>query len=482
MPVAVNVRRIPIHVFIPPQEHPDYKIEVIRTDSTTDNVTDNVTDFSFIKQATSGVGDFTVTIDNGNEEYSYVWDNGNTVYLYIDYGTPTSKRFTGKIDKISGQHNNIVLKGRHKAGEILEVTVTKDYSNIEASVIFKDLIDTYLSGFTYTNVATSTTNVTIKWSQKPLMDCFKDLCDRAGFDFFADADLDFHFFEAKSVMNTEEAVVHNDNLFETSDFGEDISQVRNRIIVYGQPLENTTLMHTAEDTDSQDTHGLKEMIVSDTNLTTYEQVKERAEAELTIGINPPIIGDLTSFMLPSIEAGELLRISDPANTVAPSAYKVIKVEHKYDGFPQSIVTIEKERVDLSSVMKSRYVSAQEQSDIVNQYEMRYSYNLDFNDDGNTDSHDGTSVSEGFLISSGGSGTFTSASRIATADITQAQIIVTGSGLEGTEYWLSNDNGISYESIDKNELLTFSSTGKQLKIKIKINSATTQLDSLCILYK
>jgi len=480
-----SIKKIPIHVWIPPQEHPIYKVEVIRSSGTVDNITDDIISGEVTDGATEVIGSFKFKIDNSASQYTDLWTGGETVNVYMNYGTEaTEKAFSGLIEKVSKIEHNIQISGRSHALKLLNITVTKQYENTETSEIIKDLISNYASEFTTNNVETSTTNLTVSWNQKPLWDCIKELCYAADFDCYVDANKDVHYFKSGSKTNTTEAMVHGDNIIEVSDFAEDISQIRNRIIVYGQDIGGLPSVYTAEDEESIAKYGVKEQIITDTNLTTVDALRDRAEAELKRLKDPPIVGEVKSIGTPTLRPGEKLRISYPDSGIPPNAYKIISYTHSFEGMLFTKVKVQKFAVTIPKIMKQTIENQQNISDIKNPYELRYSYNFTFDDDSQIESHYHTEISNGVLklISGYSSGTMVSKSKTHFSNITQAHLKVTGSGLGGNiEYQLSNDNGNTWEKVNPDELHVFSSTGKKLKLRIILNSSSAQIDSVAILY-
>ena len=484
---VLNLKKIPIWVWIPPAALPCYRVTITRRDGTIDDITDIILDGSYKDGVTETIGSFTILIANGNNNYTGVWIGNEILKVYIDYGTSaTTLRFRGRIEKISYPNNNVKIIGRSESLKLTTITVTKSYTNQETSTILTNLVSSYASDFTVSNVNVSSTNLTISWNQKPFWECVKELCSAAGFEAYVDANLDFHYFATGSVKNTTECVVHDYNILDITEFAKDYSQVKNRIILYGS-TDVGTLICTKEDSNSfSEINRWQEEIVNDTNITTYQEASDRADFELSTKKDPMITGDITSICLPTIAPGEQVRISAPESNLAPNYYNILSFTQKFKegDVPQTLLTVEKEPRTISHVIKDRIVKESQKTDITNPYEMRYSYNLPFDDDSYTLSHANTQVSEGFLklISGQTTGTFISIDRTTASTVTQAQIKVIGETLPGTNYWLSTNSGMTWESVSKDELFTFSSTGSKIAIKVELNDSATQIDSIAILYK
>ena len=119
------------YIWIPPTQHPNWKIKIIRNDGTIDDVTDYIYEASFTMGATESIGDFSISLDNLDERFTNVYSGGETVEFFLDYDNATTKVFKGIIDKVGYTKDpafKIELKGRHHAEKLLAITVTKQYN------------------------------------------------------------------------------------------------------------------------------------------------------------------------------------------------------------------------------------------------------------------------------------------------------------------------------------------------------------------
>ena len=474
-----SLQRVPTHIWIPPIYDALYKIEVVG-DTTTD-ITDLILGGKLTDGVTETIGNFEFTIDNSAETYTDFWSNNDVSNVYINYAkTATTKRFRGRIEKVSYQNNTVRITGRSESSKLLGITVTKEYAATETSVILKALFDSYATDFTQTNINASTKSVTATWYQKPFWECVQELCHLSGFDCYIDADLDCHYYESGTVNNTTEAVVHDSNLFEVGDFAYDQSLLKNRIIVYGADVGELPLIKTAEDATSQAAYGVKELIINDSSITTETQAQERADYELDISKDPPLVGDVTCKMLAVIQPGENIRISAPYSNLNPAYYKIVTFSHDFDSL-QTNLTIEKEPRKIHHLMRDRISNEQKLSETPNPNEMRYSWNFDYGTD--TGTHSTTEITENVLKTDGSaSGTWISAVKAESSNRTSCELRVVGETLVGTVYYVSVDDGNNWQGVSPNTSKTLSPPGKNLKIKVELNSADTQIKSLALLYK
>ena len=477
------------YIWIPPIKHPEWKIEVIRSDGTVDDVTDYIINAECTLGATEIIGDFRLEIDNSHGNFFEIWSVGNSVRIYADRNDGSTKIIEGRIEKLSYKRSPLYMvsiRGCPHAAKLLSITVTKSYTNQETSEILADLFSSYADEYdTSEYVEISGENLTISWNQKPFWECIIDLCNASGFDCYIDANSKVHYFLARSKLCTQEAVVHNDNLISVEGFGKDIDEVRNRIVVYGQEVEGMPIVATAEDSSSQSKYGIREEIITDTNIRSVAEARERANYELQLKKEPQDTGEVESFGLPLLKPGEMLMISDPDSNLN-GRYRVISFSHHFgkETGMTTRVTIEKEPAKIPRILKQRFEREESLRDIRNPFEMRNCYLFTFDDDSLTESHNNTEVSDGKLVLQSGasSGTFVSIAHTASSNITSAHLKVSGSGLAGTEYWISVNNGRTWESISPETLKTTTSVGDKLKVKVKLNSSVTEIESLIILYK
>lgn len=480
-----RVKPIKVHVWIPPIYDALHKIEVVRSDGTLDDITDYVLEGEIIDGATNSIGVFSFIMDNSSEEYRGVWIGNEIVNVYIDYATSaTTKRFRGRIEKISYQNNQIKIIGRSESVKLLNLNATGGGTG-EASVLLKALLSAYTPDFTQNNIDTTTTTMTQYAYQKPVFEVIQEYCQTVSFDFYVDADLDCHFFESGSVKNTTEAVIHDMNIFSVDDFGDEYSEIKNSIRVEGAEIDGTPLLYAAEDTGStygtNSELGIRELIIKDENIITRQQAINRANAELSLALNPNTVGEIECKGLATIQPGQQIRISAPDSNLPPAYYTIISYTHKFEGEMRTILTINKEKTKISEIMKERISREQKAKQISNPYGCKYSWNFDFESD--TGDHSNTQITDSVLKLSAGqsSGTWISESFTAESNLTLVQLKLNGTSLAGTKVFLSTDGGITDTQIWGVGWKTTFPSEKNLKLRVSIGSANTQIDGMALLY-
>lgn len=482
MPVK-SIKRAPSRLWIPPTYDALFKINIV-TSSETIDITDDIITGGYTDGITETIGNFTFTIDNMDQTYTDKFNLNDEIKIYSDYAkSATTLRFTGIIEKVNFSDEDIILSGQSVASKLTGINVTYNTTDYTHSIL--STILTNYTDITQTNIDTAeeTDTITIiNWYQKPFWECVIELCTIAGYDAYIDCNLDFHYFVEESRENTTEAVVHDSNLIQVNDFTPDLTNVKNKIIVYGAEIGDVPILWTSEDSDSIASYGVKEQIINDTNIITIEQAQYRVEYELSNKKNPPIMGEVSCDLLATILPGERIQISDPVSTLNPDYYNIQKFTHRMGDDEQTILTIQKEQSSISKILKKRIVFESESMASNNSNEMLYSWIYTF--DTNVGICFDAEIVNGILKTDGGAcGTWISPIKSLDSNITSVELRVSGDGLSGTTYFISSDAGTTYQSIPSLKTLkTLSPPGQNLRIKIIINSATTQIKSVGLMYK
>jgi hypothetical protein len=482
---VTNLKSKKGYVWIPPNQSAKWKIIITKNGNDYD-VTNRIRFVSVKDYVTESIGEFRVAIYDPTGNLSRIFTGYEVFRYYKDYAsTATTLRFRGRVERPSKQGYYLVLTGRREDANLQYRTVTKQFNNTECSSILSSLIASYAPGYTSTNVTVSTTNLTINFYQKGFWSCVRDLCEAAGFDCYADANLDFHFFEKGTITNTTEAIVHDNNLLGIEDFTPDISLVRNRIIVYGAFVDGIQVIYTAEDTTSQSSYGVRERIINDDNVTSYTQAQDLADYILSLEKDPPDTGKITSLLLATIQPGDSIRLSVPSADIDPGTYIMTGYEDviNYEtGSLTTTVAVNKEPERISHIIRDRVEQENGfKQTSSNPEEMRYAYN--FNYDVDSGSHTNTEIVDGVLKPTAGTGTWISPARSLPSNISEAYLILVGETLTGATVSVSGNNGVSYQEIaNKSKIVLSSAVGSNLRIKVVFSSADTQIDSLSLQYK
>jgi len=483
-PTRGTTIKMPGIIWIPPIFNPAYGLTVTRSDGKVDTITDLISSLEIENLVTDGIGRFSFEIWNPNSIFTDKWGNMDVVNYYSDYAeTATTLRFRGLIEKISYQGYKIRVQGRTDALRVLGKTVTKQYENIECSVILANLFDAYGIEFTQTNINTSTETYTANWYQKPFWECVIELCNASGYECYIDPSLDVHFFKTGSVENTDEGIIHTHNLIRIADFVDDASLIKNRIIVSGAAQDGIKELYTAEDTRSQARYGIREEIINDNNITTYVQAKDLAESKLALFKDPPQTGEIKGILLSTIQPGEKIVLSSPADGLAPGLYAIPRYKHKIAGNEFSTtVSVTKDTNKFSDTIIANIEDIGKLGNATfNPEEMRFSYNFTFDADSGT--HTATKITDGNLqIATGDSGNWISPNRNTTNNVTEAYILAIGETLSGATFEVSANDGADWEELANKSKITLSNPGSLLRVRVNLTDTDTKIGSLAVLYK
>lgn len=484
---AIGSRKpIPAFVWIPPIYDAIYKIEVYDGTTATD-ITSYIIEGEYTDGVTETIGSFNFKVDNSDSSYTSIVSPYNQIRIYMDYGTSaTTLRFVGMIERVSKSDSNLILSGRGSAAKVIGKNITYSATDTARSTILSEIIAANLDSITTTNLESDTSTLTVNYSEKPFWDIVEEICSIGSRYAYVDKDFDFNYFEIGTRNNTTEAIVHGSNLIYTGDFAPDASGISNRVRVYGLETEGLPLISTSEDTSSQDTYEIKDLKVSDSNIDTPTQAKARANYELAKAKDQIIVGSITSLGLPTLLPGERLRISDPLNGVEPGYYNVQKFTHKFsndDPF-MTEVTIEKERTSVPRILRKRIKFESEIAKSVNPNNLDYSYIWTFNTDSGT--HSSTQVvidnvtAKGVLQTTGGAtGTWTSDLLTLDSNVSAIELKKSGENDSTVQLFISVDGGTVYNSVLSGD--TTITAGQDIKLKVVINSATTRVKAVAMLY-
>lgn len=488
MPATRSLRGIPIHVWIPPTMDMEFKIEIVDSSGNTYDITDEIVEGEYTDGVTETIGNFIFTIDNDDQSFTDKFSLYDEIRIYMDYATSaTTKVFIGLIEKVSTKEEDIIITGRAIASRVMGITVTYAASDYTHEIL-STILTNHASYITQSNIDTTEStdkSVVVNWYQKPFWECVQELCNNSGYDAYIDADSDFNYFVSGIRDNSTEAVVHDHNLEEVGDFTPDLSFVYNRIIVYGAKVKDQQVLWTEDDDDSISSYDVRELVINDSNIITVAQAEARAVYELSLNKDPPIIGEVTSLGLATILPGERIRISDPDSNLQPDYYNIQKFTHRFssDDVPLTVLTIKKEGNTLSKVLKKRIVFETESTEKENPNEMRFSWINTFDSDSGI--HSDTEITEGVLkLQSGKStGTWISDLKTVSSNVSAFELRIRGGAIPGTECYVSIDGGNRWQVVSNlNTSYDSFPSGINLKLKIVLNSASSQIDSLALLYK
>lgn len=160
--------------------------------------------------------------------------------LVITYGT--DKLFAGIIDTVkedykTGKITFYKCSARDYSYLIDKRLVVETYQNQSADNIFKDIAAKYAWGFSDSHVEPGAPQVErISFNYKRPSDCFKELCEYVGWDWFVDYNKDLHFFNPAKLAEQAPIVVDNGSKVRKIKHDIDTATLRNRVYVLGSTM------------------------------------------------------------------------------------------------------------------------------------------------------------------------------------------------------------------------------------------------------
>jgi hypothetical protein len=155
--------------------------------------------------------------------------------------------FGGVIVRITeSQAEQLILRYQVECNDFSQYLkrqlVTERYENMTVAAIIDALVADYTSeGFTTANVSGSVTVESISFNRISVLDALQKLAEALSYVWYVDYDKDIHFFP----KNTEEAPfgltdTSNNYIYDSLEIREDLTQVRNSVLVQGGETVSTS--------------------------------------------------------------------------------------------------------------------------------------------------------------------------------------------------------------------------------------------------
>lgn len=478
-------------IWIPPAVTANWKLTVEREDSTIDDISDFISTLEITDGVTENFGTFEFDIWDPNETYKEAWVGNEIVRYYSDYSkTATTLRFRGRIEKPSKRGNKLLVTGQSEAQKLVNRFVTKQVSNVETSVVLGELIDSYGQGiFTKNNINVSTSTITTNFYQTPFFEAVRKLANKAGFDFYVDANLDFHYFKIGSRNNKTDAIVHERNLWEVMDFTPDITLVKNVIKIFGAKQEGIQVLYTAEKkTGKYGTNntafGVREELINDDNVTDFTQAQQLGDAILADRQDPPQSTEITGILLATPQPGENMRLSSPADGIDPKFYPIKSYTHNIsESGLFTTIRANKEIRRLSHTISNIVIEkGQLQETSINPNEMTFSYDFLYETEEGTQSNTEITKSVLKLESGETSGNWLSPIRTLPSNLAEVYLVLTASLPSGVTVEVTGD-GINFQTVsNKTKVVITTATGINFQIRVTFDNTGAEVDSLSMQYK
>lgn len=459
-----------------PRDH-SYYYTVLLNDL---DITNQLSKAQIMRQVTQGVGKFKLKLVDTTVEI------GDILKVYIDTSpidtsTTNQLRFKGKVTTPGDSLTISNVKGYEKSADFLDITVTEDYTGSnkkDPADIIKDLIDKYTTGYTYNNVEQVGENVAVSWSNRPLWNAIKGLCELTNYNVYLDVTDDLHFFKRGSEISNKEALVYGDTLTNVKDIGKKTSDIKNKITIYGETEEGLPVVATAKNQNSIDKYGTKEKVIKDSDLNNQEAAADRANAELELYKDPIEKGKGDGLLMPFLKPGELIWVVYPYQSIH-AKYEAYK--YKYNLLNETTIIHLREPTAIPAVLRKQKESDMQIEEIKNPYKLESSYNLSFNDSDNILSKTDVNRTKGRIISTSSNAKMISTAQKEDSDITECQLKLIGGNISKANYFISADNGINWQEFNPDQKAALDATGSRLKLKIEFIETGVEINEATILY-
>lgn len=470
-----------IFIWIPQKYTSLYNILVDGTDHR-----ENTIKASFSKAVAPEVGTFKIVLDNNNGEFNNRYFGGEEVEFQYDFGGGTTRRFLGVIEELRDSFgaggSQMEVIGSHVTGELLDRTVIASYDgSITADAVIKDLIDRFSpSGFTSTNVNSSSVSPAVNFNGVPLWKALSEITKIANFHLYVDDSKDLHFFEKGSVLNDDEAVIFGDTLIVLNGLGKDTLDIRNKIQVYGDD-GGLPIVYTASDVSSTTNFGLKESVIQGKDIKSDEVAKSIGDAQLAAKKENADVGSGRSWMLKSLNPGDNVYISSTPHNIL-GRFPFVKFTHI---IPEEFTDFEIEDTrSLDKLFRARIEKDIALEEVTNPFNLEQSFHFSFDDNNKFDPSTGSNVGVAngkLILTSGSDGTFISKAKTASEDIEKVHVKALGEDLGSATFAVSADNGNNWQDVVLNELTTVINKGKSLRLRVTFNADTARIDAAVILF-
>lgn len=482
---------------------------------------------SITRGATDRLGQFNFSISNIDGTFLNKFNGGEVIKFYADVTDATTEIFRGKIDNVkyglSLQGGFVVNIDGRDYPEVVDRTITGIEASISSDISLAGIFYTYFNNVTLTfwngtqwaeatYVPAGVSEASVNWDvsvptypstlintsyqHTKAWSVITDFCGRVGLEcyFYHDGSKwTLRTFIEESITNTGSNIAYGVNLINVGEFGKENTDVLNRVIVYGKTEgDNILTVKTENDTESQSNLWIKDTIISDGSLTTLGMVNDKADFELSKGINNPSLGNITAVCLPTLNPGELINVSIPYCNIDGS-YRVAAMTHTLGNFSTTKVELSAKLKTAGELFITKLNPDEVTSGIDNPNDMNDSFTVFFDESPSyISSYSSSAVEDGVLKLDNGditgnviSSTLTTDKQITSVEFRRYENYSTGDDT----YYVSNTGGVLWDLYvaDSGETQSFSVAGNELKFKILMSRTSSTApspayESVCLLYK
>lgn len=147
------------------------------------------------------------------------------------------------VEKVEGLAKYLHVVCKDYSETLDQQLVSKSYTSMTVNDIIDDIITTFTTGFTTTNVNCTTVIDSVSFNYLPVSKCLQKLTDVLGnYEWYVDYDKDINFFQSQSITAPFGLTDTSANFeFGSLQLKRDTSQLRNEIIVRGGEITSTSL-------------------------------------------------------------------------------------------------------------------------------------------------------------------------------------------------------------------------------------------------
>ena len=479
------------------------------------------------RKVTDGICSFRLTLANDGGRYMNKFDGGELVRFYADTTDATTCIFGGKIDDVSygvdtGNGFTVSISGRVYP-EFIDKRVTATFAaaggdDAIGNIIynnFSGVVFTFWNGSAWSTATYDSGTETVSWDpaasnfpsdtvnlsfqDKKGWSSIAEICGQLGLECYIDyddstSDWILRTFISGGITNANAGIAYGINLLRLSGYGRDTSEAYNKVKVFGKTeSDNIILLKTEENSASQTDLWIKDKVINDSNLTTMDEVQDKANYELSEGIATTKSGRAEIIGISTLRPGDTVSCSIPYSNVDQTV-TIKSFSHKFSDTFTTSVELSKKIKKIGDLFLPKVNPDDFLSGGTNLNDMKGSYTVFFDestsvmthtDDNNVELNGKLQLASDATYGESISDTYTADDDVTECEFRRYENYST----DDDTYYVSNNGGLTWEQYqaETGATHTFAVPGKQLKFKMILRrDATTDpspaYESVCMLYK
>ena len=514
-----------------------WKVE-ITAGGTVYDVTDHFFEGFVDLKATIGLSNFSINLDNTNGRYKDKFSTGDPVDFYYDYKEKAGLntiRFRAYIDNVFDNFDFtnaffITIEGRdapksNNNEHFADTTLTSQFEDVNILDCWagttgeQDDEGNYEDGLLYNsglilkiydvsdnswkvykdltagqkNTLKSQTGYTATHSEThqevSRLTISEEMAKEGDYDFrlYYDPDDNKNYLMVHpedAILNSNEHVTAGQNLIGLSRYGANTIEENNRIKIKGASDGEILLIDTNGDTIRQEAVWIKDLTESNSALTTNDEVSAKATARLNELKEALKKGTLISCALPSLHPAEKIPINIPY--IINDNIKIKSILINFSTDIEFSLDLQDREIRFEKIIKDNIDETKKASITDNPNGLRNGIVWDFVDTITFVLSDCEVTNNKLAISSGQvTGKCTTSKYEADENVIEFELRIKGDQIRNCTYEVSNNNGTNWQKTSINVLHTFTTTGKQLRVRVTLNESTSgvspELDKINLLH-